>query len=61
MSSQTKQSFVIFHLVFDREAVLYAYYKDNEFILPHRFIKKVRKLTPGELEQAKPNLADYIE
>ena len=41
--------------------ILYAYYKDNKFILLHHFIKKTKKLPPKELEQAKRNLADFIE
>ena len=40
---------------------LYAYYKDNKFIILHYFIKKTQK-TPGrEFEQAKRNLQDYLE
>jgi len=41
--------------------ILYAYYRDNKFLLLHHFTKKTRKLPPKELEQAKRNLADYIE
>jgi phage-related protein len=41
--------------------ILYAYYKDKNFILLHHFIKKTKKLPLRELEQAKRNLADYIE
>ena len=41
--------------------ILYAYYKDNQFILLHHFIKKTNKTPPRELEQAKRNLADFIE
>jgi len=41
--------------------ILYAYYKDNTFILLHHFVKKTRKTPPREIEQAKRNLADYIE
>ena len=41
--------------------ILYAYYKDNLFILLHYFPKKTNKIPPGELDQAKRNLADYIE
>jgi phage-related protein len=41
--------------------ILYAYYKDNKFILLHHFIKKTKKLSHKELEQAKRNLVDYIE
>ena len=41
--------------------ILYAYYKDNTFILLHHFTKKTNKTPPRELEQAKRNLADFIE
>jgi len=41
--------------------ILYAFYKDNTFILLHHFIKKTQKTPPQEIEQAKRNLADYIE
>jgi len=41
--------------------ILYAYYKDNLFILLHHFTKKTKKAPPREIEQAKRNLADYIE
>ena len=41
--------------------ILFAYYKDNVFILLHHFIKKTRKTPPRETKQAKRNLADYIE
>ena len=41
--------------------VLYAYYKDNTFILLHHFIKKTQKTPLREIEQAKRNLANYIE
>jgi phage-related protein len=40
--------------------ILYAFYKDNTFILLHYFIKKTNKTPPREIEQAKRNLADYI-
>ena len=41
--------------------ILYAYYKDNAFILLHHFFKKTNKCPPEELEQAKRNLADHIK
>lgn len=41
--------------------ILLAYYKDNQFILLHHFIKKTNKTPPREIDQAKRNLADYIE
>jgi phage-related protein len=41
--------------------ILYAYYKDDTFILLRHFVKKTQKTPPAEMEQAKRNLADYIE
>ncbi len=40
---------------------LYAYYKDNKFIILHHFIKKTQKTPKREIEQAKRNLEDYLE
>ncbi len=40
---------------------LYAYYKDNKFIILHHFIKKTRKTPRHEIEQAKRKLQDYLE
>ena len=44
-----------------KNRILYAYYKDNKYILLHHFKKASRKLPPWELEQAKRNLEDYIK
>ena len=44
-----------------RNRILFAYYKDNLFIFLHHFIKKTDKTPPKEINQAKRNLADYIE
>ena len=41
--------------------ILYAYYKDNTFILLHHFIKKTGKTPKRELKQALRNLKDYQE
>ena len=41
--------------------ILFAYYKDKIYILLHHFSKKTNKTPQGEIEQAKRNLADYIE
>ena len=41
--------------------ILFAYYKNKIYILLHHFTKKTNKTPPGEIEQAKRNLADYIE
>jgi phage-related protein len=41
--------------------ILYAYYKDNTFILLHHFVKTTKKTPSREIEQAKRNLEDYLE
>lgn len=40
---------------------LYAYYKDNRFVILHHFVKKTQKTPKHEIEQAKRNLKDYLE
>lgn len=44
-----------------RNRLLYAYYKDNKFIILHHFVKKTQKTPKREIEQAKRNLQDYLE
>ena len=44
-----------------RNRFLYAYYKDNKFIMLHHFIKKTQKTPKREIERAKRNLQDYLE
>lgn len=44
-----------------RNRILYAYYKDNKFIILHHFVKKTQKTPKREIEQAKRNLQDYLE
>ena len=41
--------------------ILFAYYKDELFILLHHFTKKTNKTPQRELKQARRNLDDYIE
>lgn len=40
---------------------LYAYYKDETFVILHHFIKKTPKTPIRELEQAKRKLKDFME
>lgn len=40
---------------------LYAYYKDNKFVILHHFIKKTQKIPQREIKQAKRNLQNYLE
>jgi phage-related protein len=44
-----------------RNRLLYAYYKDNRFVILHHFLKKTQKTPKREIEQAKRNLQDYLE
>lgn len=44
-----------------RNRFLYAYHKDNKFVILHHFIKKTQKTPKREIEQAKRNLKDYLE
>ena len=39
--------------------ILYAYYKDNCFLLLHQFKKKTQKTPRREIEKAKRELEDY--
>ena len=40
--------------------ILYAYYKDNKFLLLHQFTKKTQKTPKREIEQALQELEDWI-
>ena len=44
-----------------KNRILYAFYKDNRFILLHHFQKKTRKTPRKEIEKAKANLKDFLE
>ncbi|MDR0979206.1 MAG: type II toxin-antitoxin system RelE/ParE family toxin [Lachnospiraceae bacterium] len=44
-----------------RDRILFAYYKDNKFILLHIFMKDTQKTPKSELDIAKNNFKDYIE
>lgn len=41
--------------------ILYAYYKDNRFIMLTHFIKKTNKTPRREIDRAKKCLQDYLE
>jgi phage-related protein len=41
--------------------IFFFYWKDNKFVLLHHFIKKSQKTPPGEIEQARAKLKDFIE
>lgn len=42
-----------------RDRILFAAWDGKSFILLHHFMKKTQKTPPGEIAQAKRNLADY--
>lgn len=44
-----------------KNRILYAYYKDNKFIILHYFVKKTQKTPRKEIIKAKKNLKDYCE
>lgn len=41
--------------------IFFFYWKDNEFVLLHHFIKKTQKTPLRELEQARLKLNDFLE
>ena len=44
-----------------RDRILFAYWRDNRFILLHLFMKDTRKTPIREIEQAKRNLQDFLK
>ena len=44
-----------------RDRILFAAWDGNKFILLHHFIKKTQKTPKRKIDQAKHNLADYME
>jgi phage-related protein len=44
-----------------RDRILFAYWKDNTFILLSLFMKDTRKTPPREIERAKSNLQEFIK
>jgi phage-related protein len=41
--------------------IFFFYWKDNNFVLLHHFIKKTRKTPPLEIETARAKLKDFME
>ena len=41
--------------------IFFFYWKDNQFVLLHHFIKKTQKTPPRETEQARAKMKDFIE
>ena len=44
-----------------RDRILYFFWKDDNFVLLHHFMKKTQKTPEREIEQAKRNMTDYLE
>lgn len=44
-----------------RDRILFAYWKDDKFILLHHFVKKTQKTPQREIDRAKRNLKDFLE
>ncbi len=43
------------------DRIFFAYWKDNTFILLHHFVKKTQKTPVREIDQAKRNMADFLQ
>jgi phage-related protein len=43
------------------DRILFAYWKNNMFVLLHHFRKTTNKTPPSEIKQAKQNLKDWVE
>ena len=41
--------------------IMYAYWKDDTFVLLHHFKKKTQKTPKSEIQIAKNNLKDFLE
>jgi len=44
-----------------RDRIFFFCWKDNTFVLLHRFVKKTQKTPPREIERAQRNLKDFLE
>lgn len=44
-----------------KNRILYAYYKDNIFVILHYFVKKTKKTPKKEITKAKNKLRDFLE
>jgi phage-related protein len=43
------------------DRILFAYWKDNKYVLLHHFVKKTNKTPKREIEKAKYILIDFLE
>lgn len=43
------------------DRILFAHWKDNQFVLLHHFVKKSQKTPQREINQAKRNLNKFLE
>ena len=44
-----------------KNRIIFFYWKDDTFVLLHHFIKKTQKTPAKEIDQARRNLAEFIE
>lgn len=44
-----------------KNRIFFFYWKDNQFVLLHHYIKKSQKAPLKELERARSNLRDFLE
>ena len=44
-----------------RDRILFAYWKDDKFVMLHIFMKDTKKTPIREIEQAKRNLQDFLK
>ena len=44
-----------------RDRFFFFYWKDNNFVVLHHFVKKTNKTPRREIDQAKRNLDDFVE
>lgn len=43
------------------DRILFAYWKNNQFVFLHSFVKKTQKAPPRELQKVKAHLADFLQ
>jgi len=46
---------------FYQNRIFFFYWKDNNFVLLHHFIKETREAPPREIEQARTKMKDFFE
>ncbi len=51
----------IWEIRLTNDRILFAHWKDNQFVLLHHYVKKSRKIPQREIDQAKRNLKKFLE